>query len=71
MRRWLQWFTGNLERIEGCLRNARCRILDNISDFLLSGRSLLNEIREVHSNWLDIILRIIYNSGGYLVPIQW
>ncbi len=66
MRRWLLWFTANLANIEGFLRNAGYRILKLGTGFLFSRDSLLDAIRNRHPDWLEIILRIIYNSGGFL-----
>ena len=71
MKRWLRWYKENKERIEGYLRNAIYRLLDNSDDFLISGVPLLNVIKdlEVSPHWLGYILRVIYNSGNYLVPV--
>lgn len=66
MQRWLSWFQWNLVNIEGHLRRAGYRILDFHHDFLLSGVSLLDSIRKDYPKWLETILRIIYNSGGFL-----
>ena len=33
--------------------------------------SLLDSFRNQYQNWLEIILRQNYNSGGFLVPICW
>lgn len=48
-----------------------CRLHNRKSDFLLSGVSLLSMIksRDVSPNWLGYILRVIYNNGGFLVPV--
>lgn len=71
MKRWLRWYKENKERIEGYLRNAIYRLLDNSDDFLISGVPLLSIIKdlEVSPHWLGYILRVIYNSGNYLVPV--
>ena len=37
----------------------------------LASVSLLDSFRNQYQNWLEIILRQIYNSGGFLVPICW
>lgn len=63
MLRWIRWFIGNLQNIEGHLRNAArqiCRVTKSPAS------SLLETIRKTYANWLEIILRIIYNSGGFL-----
>lgn len=69
MQRWLDWFHKNLINIEGLLRKAGYQVLDFSDDFLLSGVSLLNSIRNHSSRWLENTLRIIYNSGGFLEPL--
>lgn len=66
MLRWLYWFQKNITNIEGHLRNAGVRILGLGRDFLFSPDSLLAQLQQTHQNWLEIILRIIYNSGSFL-----
>lgn len=66
MLRWLQWLTLNLTAIEGYLKNVGYSVLDLGTDFLFSTESLLETMRSVHKNWLEKVLRIIYNSGGFL-----
>lgn len=63
MLRWLRWFTMNLQNIEGHLRNAAARLFQQTS---ASVSSLLETIHTNYANWLEIILRVIYNSGGFL-----
>jgi len=71
MLRWLQWFRENLQRIEGYLRTAGYQILNLGEELLFTPDLLLNKIRNRYLNWLELILRLIYNSGGFLVPIRW
>lgn len=71
MRRWIRWFYENRDRIDGYLREIGHSILDLGEDILYSQVSLLDSIRHSQSNWLERILRMIYNSGGFLVPIRW
>ena len=71
MLRWLQWFTENLERIQGYLRTIGYSLFKLGEDFLFSQDSLLDAIRNKYQNWLEKILRLVYNSGGFLVPIRW
>ena len=71
MLRWLQWFRENLQRIEGYLRTVGYQILHLGEELLFTSGLLLNEIRNRHQNWLELILRLIYNSGGFLPPIRW
>ncbi len=71
MLRWLQWFNENLERIQGYLRTIGYTHLDLGEDILFSQVSLLDVIRNKYQDWLEKILRLIYNSGGFLVPIRW
>ena len=71
MLRWLQWFKENLQRMEGYLRTAGYQILKMGEKVLFTSSSMLDEIRNKYPNWLELILRLIYNSGGFLVPIRW
>ncbi len=66
MIRWLRWFRMNLANIEGYLRNAGCYLLELSEQLLYSKDSLLDAIRDKTDRWLEMILRIIYNSGGRL-----
>ena len=68
---WLQWFRENLQRMEGYLRTAGYQILNLGEGFLFSSDSLLDTIRNRYQNWLEQLLRLIYNSGGFLVPVRW
>lgn len=57
--------------MEGYLRTAGYQILNLGEDFLFSSDSLLDKIRNRYQNWLEQLLRLIYNSGGFLVPVRW
>ncbi len=67
MRRWILWLKENHDNIEGSLRRAGHTILGLGERILSSPGSLLEAIRTRYQNWLEIILRVIYNSGGNLV----
>ena len=71
MQRWLLWLQINLANIEGCLRNIGDSVLRLGEGILFSKVSLLEVIRKKYQSWLEIILRLFYNSGGFLVPIPW
>ena len=71
MRRWMQWFVENLTRTEGYLRTAGFHLLACGRGILFSKVSLLDAVSKKHSDWLERILRLIYNNGGFLVPIRW
>lgn len=68
MNRWTYWIEMNLERMEGHIRNAAYTFLIPGSDILNTGSRLLDLLRNKYQNWLERVLRIIYNSGGFLVP---
>lgn len=70
MLRWMRWFTGNLERIEEYLQRIAYRHLVCENKFFFSKVSLLNEIREKQQNWMEYMLCLIYNSGGFLISID-
>lgn len=57
--------------MEGYLRTAGYQILNLGEGFLFSSDSLLDTIRNRYQNWLEQLLRLIYNSGGFLVPVRW
>lgn len=65
LQRWLTWFNLNLNNIAGQLY----KVLSSIRDDIVSGLSLLDDIRRNHNNWFEIIHRIIYNSGGWIEPL--
>jgi len=71
MLRWIKWFNINLANIEGQLRQVSHHLLDLGDDVLFSKDSLLEAIRSSNSRWLEIILRIIYNSGGRIPALPW
>lgn len=70
MRLWLAWFTQNLQRIEGLLRKALYEVSGNIQELQCPSESLLQKLRQTTSNWLEQAIRTIYNSGGFLAPVQ-
>lgn len=70
MRLWLAWFTQNLERMEGLLHKALYEVSGNIQELQYPSGSLLEKLRRTTSNWLEQVLRTIYNSGGFLVPVR-
>lgn len=71
MKYWLRWFQMNLANMEGHLRNAGYRILGLGKDILFSDQSLLETVRNKYFNWLEKVIRIIYNSGGFLPAYYW
>lgn len=66
MQRWLRWFLMNRSNMEGFLRNTGYSTPGLGEGILFSDLSLLEAIRNKYQNWLERILRIIYNSGGFL-----
>ena len=56
----------NRSNMEGFLRNTGYSTLGLGEGILFSDLSLLEAIRNKYQNWLERILRIIYNSGGFL-----
>lgn len=63
---WLQWFGRNLANLEGYLRNTGYSIFGLGTDILYTDLSLLGTVRIKYTDWLEKIIRIIYNSGGSL-----
>ncbi len=68
---WIRWFQKNLANIEGHLRNIGHSILPFGKELLFSKVSMLDAIRNTYQNWLEIILRMIYNNGGFLQVLPW
>lgn len=63
--RWRAWATAFLRNAEGQIRSAAYRILDLAEEFLWSGRSLLEELKErLDYGWLSAAIRIYVNTDG-------
>lgn len=54
-------------RIDGYLKSAGYRLLGFGEELLSTSMSLLDKLRSSNEEWLETILRFIYNSGGFLV----
>ena len=62
--RWRKWAKVFLRNAEGQIRSAAYRILELSEEFLSSGRSLLEELKErINYGWLSVAIRIYINSG--------
>lgn len=70
MRRWTRWFQENQNDMNGHLRRAGSAILGLGETALFSTASLLHVLRNTYQDWLERILRIVYNSGGFLAAIR-
>ena len=68
MERWKEWARQNSVNMEGHLYRAADRIAGNKAGSYV-GR-FLEELKQRTARWLEAVLRIIYNSGGYLVPLR-
>ena len=68
MIRWKHWLMVNYLRIDGYLKSVGYRLLGWGEETLASRISLLETLRSSNSCWLEAILRMIYNSGGFLEP---
>ena len=66
MRIWLTWFTQNMQRIEGLLRKTLYGASRNIQESQCPSGSLLEKLRRTTSNWLEQVIRTIYNNGSFL-----
>ena len=64
--RWKEWIRKNSANIDGYLKAVGHSILGLSTQFLKSGISLLDELREYGGGWLSTIQHIIYNAGGFL-----
>ncbi len=70
MKRWHHWLMANELYIDGTLKSVGYRELGFGEDLLKSGTSLLSKLRSSSNNWLEKIMRYIYNSGGSLAPAR-
>lgn len=68
MLRWKHWLMANYLRIDGYLKSIGYWLLELGEGFLHSHASLLETLRSSNNCWLEAILRMIYNSGGFLEP---
>ena len=68
--RWEAWFSQNKTDIDGYLKSVGHRLLGYGEELLYSTVSLLEKMMCSVDNWLGIILRMIYNSGGQLRPLS-
>lgn len=66
MERWKKWEDLNRTDIEGNIRSIGHRMLGFSEELLTSRVSLLDAMKSSVKQWLGIILRMIYNSGGEL-----
>jgi C4-type Zn-finger protein len=67
MERWKEWYRQNKANMEGHLQRISYRLgLDTGG----SAIRLLEYLQSTREKWLEAILRVIYNSGGYLAPIR-
>ena len=64
---WHHWLMMNLLRIDGYLKSEGSRLPGFSEELLKTGMSLLKQLRSSCSGWLEIVLRFVYNSGGFLV----
>ena len=69
MHRWHCWLEANQLRIDGYLKSTGYRLLGFSTELLGSRVSLLDKLRSSRPEWLETLLRFLYNSGGFLVHI--
>ena len=69
MYRWQRWLAANRLRMDGHLKSVGYRLLGFSEELLKSGMSLLETLRSSNQEWLEIILRFLYNSGGFLETV--
>ena len=70
MERWKTWLALNRSYIEGYLRSVGYRLLGFGEELLNTTVSLLEHMRSSFAEWLEILLRFVYNSGGFLEPFR-
>lgn len=68
--RWKRWLSLNATDIDGHLKSIGHRELGFSKELLNTSVSLLRKLMgSIPHGWLRAILRLIYNSGAYLVPV--
>lgn len=67
--RWRLWIEINKELINGILRSFGYRQLGFSEKLLRSTDSLLDKLTASYEDWLETIIRVIYNSGARLIPL--
>ena len=68
MNLWKLWWEHNRDRVEGWLRSVAYRFLGFSDEFLKSAHSLISELkRRLYRGWLLVVVRVVYNTGGWLV----
>lgn len=70
MERWKCWYEKNKGNVEGYLRQIGHIVLGYGEELLITPDSLLGQLRKQSTSWLEIIIRTIYNSGGFLEPFR-
>lgn len=70
MKEWRLWFRNNVLRMEGFAKTALQNIVGSLEKIPGNGESLLSYYRDHTDRWLAIMLRYVYNSGGFLVSIR-
>lgn len=68
MFRWKHWLMANRLRIEGYLNAIGYWLLEWDKEAPEPNVSLLETLRASNSCWLEAILRMLYNAGGFLEP---
>ena len=67
MQRWKDWIQCNKLQIDGYLKSVGSKVSSSGEELLKSGDSLLRKLRDKGADWLAIISRAIYNTGGSLL----
>lgn len=67
---WHDWLAVNELRMDGYLKSIGSRLPGFTEELLMTSDFLLTYLRSSCQEWLEIILRFIYNSGGFLVSAE-
>lgn len=67
MYRWHHWLMVNHLRIESYLKSVGYRLLGFGEELLNASMTLPDKLRSSSEEWLETILRFIYNSGVFPV----
>ena len=69
MHRWHCWMEAHRLGIDGYLKSIGHRLLGFSTELLGSRMPLLDKLRSSRSEWMETLLRFVYDSGGFWVPV--
>jgi hypothetical protein len=65
---WRQWVKGNEAQIEGVLQSLKLESEDKLPE-LRNNENLFAQLKEIFSNWLSVVSRLVVNGGFEFLPV--